>query len=303
MFSLLRSATAALALSLATIAGVSAACPDEYAMGAPPELLNERMSERTNALCFEEMAVLHSGLTRTPLYAAEYLDRQQILEAWEIERDDSFHAEDALPEEYRSELEDYRGSGWDRGHLAPAADFPTASSQSESFSMANIIPQHPGNNREIWADIERTVRAWALESGEVYVVTGASFIGADLQALNERVVIPTHVWKAVYDPVAGMAGAYWTPNVDDAGWTEISIAHLRETAEIDPFPGLPEEMKASTHDLPDPMDYIDRQGFYAVSGPADGSAGVSPEAISTENTGNVADDALSAIRDVLRLLK
>ncbi|MCZ6703711.1 MAG: DNA/RNA non-specific endonuclease, partial [Ignavibacteria bacterium] len=74
-------------------------------------------------------------------------------------------------------LADYRGSGYDRGHLSPAADnkadCPVA--MSESFYMSNMSPQKPGFNRGIWRKLESKVRDWAAKYGEIYVATGPVF--------------------------------------------------------------------------------------------------------------------------------
>ncbi len=70
-------------------------------------------------------------------------------------------------------LADYRGSGYDRGHLAPAAtmDF-SKETMSESFYLSNMSPQKPQFNRGIWRDLEAQVRVWACENEDIYVVSG-----------------------------------------------------------------------------------------------------------------------------------
>ena len=85
-------------------------------------------------------------------------------------------------------------------HLAPAADMPDERAQHESFSLANMIPQDPQSNRGLWSGIESAVRGLARNSGELYVVSGPVFQGATLQRLRGRVLVPTHIFKAVYDP-------------------------------------------------------------------------------------------------------
>ena len=68
---------------------------------------------------------------------------------------------------------DYYRSGYDRGHLAPAADMAwSRESMSESFYMSNMTPQTPAFNRKIWMYLESQVRIWAERYGEVTVVTG-----------------------------------------------------------------------------------------------------------------------------------
>lgn len=137
-------------------------------------------------------------------------------------------------------------------HLAPSGDMPDEESQAESFSLANMVPQAHQLNTGLWSEIEGAVRGLARRDGEVYVVTGPMFRGADLQALHGRVVVPTSVFKAVYDPKRGTAGAYLALNTDDAGWEAVSIARLRELTGLDAFPSLPEAVKAATPQLPKP---------------------------------------------------
>ena len=96
---------------------------------------------------------------------------------------------------------DYHKSGYDRGHLAPAADMAwSEKAMSDSFYMSNMSPQVPAFNRGIWAKLEAQVRVFAVAEKEIYVVTGAILpkepnltIGAN------RVTVPTHYYKVVYD--------------------------------------------------------------------------------------------------------
>ncbi len=72
---------------------------------------------------------------------------------------------------------------------------------AESFSLANIVPQDPPNNRRIWSRIEQAVRRLVEESGDAYVVTGPLFSGRQLQTIGEsRVFVPTQLYKVVYLP-------------------------------------------------------------------------------------------------------
>jgi endonuclease G, mitochondrial len=189
--------------------------------------------------------VLHSGVTRTPLWAAEHLTRNGLDAAVATERKDTFHEESRLPPDERADLDDYARSGFDRGHLAPAADMPDEQAQHESFSLANMIPQDPQSNRGLWSGIrglwsgiESAVRGLARRSGDLYVVSGPVFQGTTLRRLRGRVLVPTHIFKAVYDPKRNQAGAYLVENADGDQWRSVSIAELQRITGIDPFPGL-----------------------------------------------------------------
>ena len=70
-------------------------------------------------------------------------------------------------------LSDYKGSGYDRGHLTPAADMAfSEEAMSETFFMSNMSPQTPQFNRGIWKDLEAEVRYWTKVFGKVFVVSG-----------------------------------------------------------------------------------------------------------------------------------
>ena len=77
----------------------------------------------------------------------------------------------------RAELKDYAKSGYDRGHMTPSADMPTPSSQEESFSLANMVPQDHYNNTGIWSNIESATRYLAKKKGSLYIITGSSLKG------------------------------------------------------------------------------------------------------------------------------
>lgn len=127
-------------------------------------------------------AVMYSGVSRTPLWSAEYLDRTRLQQAKHIDREDSFHEESKLPKSARASLSDYSGSGYDRGHLAPNANMANRSQQYDSFSLANIAPQSPRNNRYIWRNIESATRYLTQQYGEVYTITGVAFTNKKNQA-------------------------------------------------------------------------------------------------------------------------
>lgn len=96
--------------------------------------------------------------------------------------------------------QDYEGSGYDRGHLAPAADMGySATTMRESFYYSNMSPQKPSFNRGIWKKLEELVRSWAIENDTVYVVTGPVLVDW-LQTIGpDKVSIPNYYYKVVLD--------------------------------------------------------------------------------------------------------
>jgi endonuclease G, mitochondrial len=243
--------------SLAALSGPAlaefASCPQHFAARQPPQLVNAKLKSRTQELCYEAFAVLHSGASRTPLYAAERLTRQNLDKARELSRKDSFQAEDRLPERDRAELSDYRRSGYDRGHLAPNANMPTRQAQAESFSLANMVPQVHANNAGVWAGIEAAARELARDEGELYVISGPVFAGDEVKSIGRGVLVPTQLWKVIYSPKQQRAGAYLIDNDESQDYQVISIAQLQKLAGINPLPALPAQAREKAMELPKPQ--------------------------------------------------
>ncbi len=106
-----------------TADAAATACPAHYAGAVAPDLINPKLAAKTRELCYSAFAVLHSGVTRTPLYAVEHLTQDSVAAAKGLQRPEAsaFHAETALPRDERAELADYKRSGFDRGHVEPPA--------------------------------------------------------------------------------------------------------------------------------------------------------------------------------------
>ena len=145
-------------------------------------------------------------------YALGYIEKheqpawvQYVLTADEVSRamvnrSDDFRADPYVPTGSATP-QDYTRSGYDRGHLAPAADMAySARTMSESFYMSNMSPQAPQFNRGIWSKLEKLVRHFATREKRIVVVTGpilsaekAITIGAN------KVSVPQYYYKAIYD--------------------------------------------------------------------------------------------------------
>lgn len=138
------------------------------------------------------------------------------------ERQDNFHADTSIPRDARAGLSDYRSSGFDRGHMAPAEDM-TRSQQvmDASFPLSNMSPQvGVGFNRHIWAYLEAAVRGWVEQRGTLTIITGPIF-EAHADSVRYRVVGDNHVavpnafFKIVIDrntPGSTEALAFRLPN-------------------------------------------------------------------------------------------
>ena len=225
-------------------------CPSHYVDGRLPEIRNPKLATATRELCFGVFGVMHSGVTRTPLWSAEYLKADNLEAASDLSRENSFHAEPQLPLSQRAELSDYARSGFDRGHMAPNGDMPDRQSQRESFTLANMVPQDADLNRHAWAGIEGLVRKMAKKEGALYVITGPAFIGTSLRRIG-NVMVPSHVYKLVYSPRQRAGAAWFMENRAQARQQAISIAALEAAIGIDLLPSLSPRQKETMLRLPD----------------------------------------------------
>ena len=184
-------------------------------------------------LCFDSFAIYYSPQDKKPIYTVEKLNKEQ-LSAPHTRRSNQFYEEARLPFAERSLLSDYRGSGYDRGHNAPAGDMSNERSMAQSFSLANMMPQARQNNQGIWAkNVEEPTRAYVKRAaGDIYIYTGST--GSNGSIGKSRVTIPSHLYKLVYDPSKNTAWGYWIENTNEARMTPpISYQELVEKTGID----------------------------------------------------------------------
>ena len=147
--------------------------------------------------------ILFDTTTLVPEWVAYHLTKENL--QGKANRKDNFRPDPDLPDGKRSELEDYKNSGYDRGHMAPAADFKRSEeAMSETFVLSNMAPQQPKLNRGIWSKLEDQVRSLAETHGSIWIFTGPLY----LDSLDHRiapkehigphnVAVPTHFFKAI----------------------------------------------------------------------------------------------------------
>jgi endonuclease G, mitochondrial len=136
-----------------------------------------------------------------------------------------FMQDPLIPSALRSTPEDYQGSGFDRGHLCPAADARSSKEAlQETFYLSNISPQHPLLNRKYWLKLEKYVREVVKASDIVYVITGPLFLPTQkkdgkryvrYEVIGKNdVAVPTHFFKVLQAKKGGRLAteAYIVPN-------------------------------------------------------------------------------------------
>lgn len=144
---------------------------------------------------------------------------------------------------------DYASSGYDRGHLAPAADMVwSATAMAESFYYSNISPQNPGFNRGIWKKLEELVRTWAVENESIYIATGPVLSKGLPSVGANKVSVPKYYYKVILD--------YKEPEIKGIGFIlentsstqklqnyAVSIDSVEKFTGIDFFTSLPDEQE------------------------------------------------------------
>lgn len=195
-----------------------APCRALFPGNVPLSLDDFTTERRATGLCFDHFANIYSAQSKTPIVTVERLNRSAIQNARFEERTNAFFPDPRLKAADRASLDDYRGSGYDRGHNAPAADQASPRGMAQCFSLAGMSPQSPRNNRGVWSKVESDVRKYVLRArGDVFVYTGPLFVNRPVATVGKgRVWVPSHLFKLVYDETTHRSWAYILPNTDDA---------------------------------------------------------------------------------------
>ncbi len=145
---------------------------------------------------------------------------------------------------------EYRGCGYDRGHLCPSADRTRSQSENDcTFVMSNISPQSPALNRGVWKSLEEEVRRWAVRYDTVCVVAGG-ILRPGLDTLDGGIGIPEYFYKTVLlrDGNGLRAAAFIMPNGKNLSgdWRDyaVSVDSLEVFSSYDFFAALPDEVEA-----------------------------------------------------------
>ena len=162
-----------------------------------------------------------------------------------VSRTDDFRSDNSVSTNSAT-LSDYKGSGYDRGHLAPAHDFSfNKDAMSESFYMSNMSPQNPSFNRGVWGNLEKLVRRWGSNSS-VYVVTGPILSSCSSYIGSNKVCVPEYYYKVIYDPSEKKMIALILPNRkgnQDLDYYVCTVDNLEKRTNIDFFPGLEDKLE------------------------------------------------------------
>ncbi len=159
-----------------------------------------------------ERIISHTGYTvsfnrehNNPNYVAWELTAAEVKGT--LPRDNDFQPDPDVPLPHRVTTDDYKGSGYDRGHMVPAADMKwSTAAMRECFYMSNMCPQDGSLNSGPWNKLEAACRRWASREGSVYIVCGPIYNKGRKQKKIGRkckVTVPDAFFKVVLSLKSG----------------------------------------------------------------------------------------------------
>ena len=180
--------------------------------------------------------------------------------AWELtpdkliereSRTDKFLPDPDLPEDVAVTTDDYKRSGWDRGHMCPAGDNRWHwRAMQESFYMTNICPQHHNLNRGDWKELEEACRDWAQRDGRIFIVCGPILYRQQHKTIGRehRITVPEAFFKVVLSPDSNPPRAIGFIYKNTSGNHPLdnyvnSVDQVERITGIDFFPALPDEVE------------------------------------------------------------
>ena len=164
----------------------------------PEEILFGIPAESDQVITRKGFSLGYSYKYRQAVWVA-YILTEENLQMKKVKRISSFRVDPAV--RYAPvRPKDYAKTGYDKGHLAPAADMAwSLHTMKNSFFMSNITPQTAGCNRGIWKRLEKNIRKWAVREKKLCIVTGPIFSNTDRKMGNTSIPVPAAFYKVIYD--------------------------------------------------------------------------------------------------------
>ncbi len=238
------------AVKAALDSGSSMPCLNQVAFGFPmavvPQVGNSFECVENKGFGF---ALLINPRSKTPMWVAEHLTKENLAKSFSLKVKRDFRPDPNITDKWQASLDDYVGSGYDRGNMASPEDFlGNAMIFSKSFYLTNVVPQVPENRNGIWKRLENNVRQWTNTYGELYVISGPVYKDGNIkvwlgQDKKQVVAAPTHLYKILYAPKQKQMIAFIIPNDPiDAGqlpYYATTVDSVERTIGYNTFPMIP----------------------------------------------------------------
>lgn len=214
-----------------------------------PELLEKK---RSQLIRHKGYVVDYNSQTKQPNWVAWTLTPERFEEV--AGRSDKFLPDPEVADPVTTD--DYKHSGYDRGHICPAADNKwDKQAMQESFYMTNICPQNHNLNGGDWKELEEACRDWTMEYGRLYVVGGPVFEGVPHKHIGDsRVAVPDAFFKVVLCLSPSKAIGFVFAN--KAGSRPLrtyacTVDEVEQLTGIDFFPALPDSLEQAVEAMCD----------------------------------------------------
>ena len=180
-----------------------------------------------------EVVLKHTNYTSTfsiskkyPVMVEWWVTKAMVSCPTPLKRKDNFKPDPLLPQ-HTDIAKDYVGSGYDKGHVMPAADnlCQTQKIQDESFYFSNMMPQPHYSNAGPWKKIEIMTRELSLRYDSVRVWAGG--IGSVKTFGENKVSVPSKTWKVIYIKKTKTFIAYIFPNSNEK-ITDVELLRVKK---------------------------------------------------------------------------
>ena len=144
---------------------------------------------------------------------------------------------------------DYRNSGYDRGHMCPAAEQKwSAEAMDDCFVMANMCPQDHSLNSGAWNTLENKERNWAVRDSAIVIVAGPIYNADDIKTIGNGVLVPSAFFKVLLAPYVEKprAIAFVFPNMPSPGSMQnyvMTVDDVEKLTGYDFFSSLPDDIE------------------------------------------------------------
>lgn len=212
----------------------------------------------------QEVIIQHTGFTlsyspfyKTPYWVAWVLTKEHM--QGNIPRYKGYFLPDAKTPAPRVQHKDYSGSGYDRGHMAPAGDMKwNKQAMEESFYLSNVCPQNRKLNGGDWNKLEEKCRKWARKYGRVYVACGPIYSSNKPPRIGKnKVAVPQFFYKVVLiDKVQPIGLGFIFANEENTLPLEnymVTINKVEEITGLDFFSALADEVEEEIENIVPPL--------------------------------------------------
>ncbi|XP_078082331.1 endonuclease G, mitochondrial [Mustelus asterias] len=177
-------------------------------LGAPVPALRFGLPATSQLRSRDSYALWYEPRTRNAAWVLEQLEAARLSRSCSERGRCEFREDESVHEYHRARNSDFKGSGFDRGHLAAAANHRHSQrSMEDTFYLSNVVPQNPNLNQNVWNKLEKYCRGLTKDNKNVYVCTGPLYLPrmepdgklyVKYQVIGKNnVAVPTHIFKVV----------------------------------------------------------------------------------------------------------